>query len=298
MDKRQRSYRLFVGPNYIRTDPFQKTGELLGDGQTIEILPPFTVEFDINRKDLAAASEANIRIFNLNEDRRKRIYKDGQDFSLYKQVQLDAGYGTDLSNIFKGNIRQAYSVREGTNYITEINAFDGGDALINGTVEQSFLSGTPKNQIIDTVIGSMPNVTKGVVGQFEGSSLRGSVVSGNSANILKEMTNGGFFIDSEKVYCLNPEECVQGQVTVIDSDMGLLGTPKREGSVITVEILFEPRIKMAQIIQLNSITEKNYNSIYKVVGIKHRGTISDAICADAVTTLTLWVGPKQFRVVG
>ncbi len=290
MEKRQRNYKLFIGATYVDK-------KLLGSGFVTEIGLPFTVEFDVNRNTLASANEATIRVYNLSETVRRRIYKDSFSYNVYKVVELKAGYGDNLSTIFKGNIREAHSVREGTNYITTITAQDGGDALISSQINQSYQLGTPKKQIINDVVNSLNNTTLGAIGEFEGTITRGMTLSGNSAETLSDLTDGGFFIDSEKAYCLNEEECVQGAIPIINSDTGLLGTPLREETKLMIDIIFEPRIRMAQALELNSATEKNFNGQYKVISLKHRGMISDSISGTAITSIGLLVGPKTLKLV-
>src|SRR5205807_9361612 len=65
-----------------------------------------------------SANICSIRIYNLNENTRKNIYKDQFDFDLIKGIKLKAGYDKNVPVIFDGNITQAWSIREGNNFIT------------------------------------------------------------------------------------------------------------------------------------------------------------------------------------
>jgi hypothetical protein len=67
-----------------------------------------------------------------------------------------------------------------------------------------------------------------------------------------------------------------------------LGKPYQEAGILHFSMLFEPRLKIAQAINLVSMTEPQLNGQYKVVSIKHQGTISDAVCGDAITTVGLF----------
>lgn len=289
MDKFQRSYVLTIGPRF--------EGGKLVDPNLIVIKNPFTLDFEVNRNTLASANTGNFRIYNLSENNRKKIFKDTYRTDIYIPVNLKAGYGTTLPTIFKGNIRHAWSVRESTNYITTIDAFDGGDAIVNGFVNKTFKKGTAKKALIKSVLDVLPNVTVGAIGDFAGEISRGNSVNGNASDIASTLSNDGFFIDLEKAYCLNDNECVLGSIAVISSDTGLLGTPIREQQTLSFDMLFEPRVLAAQKISLNSITAKNFNGTYKVISIKHHGTISEAVCGDAITSLGLWAGDKELTVV-
>ncbi len=290
MDKRRRNYQLLIGPAMVN-------GIVVGDPTAVLIEPPFTMEFDIQRNNLASTNNGTIRIYNLSEDVRKKVYKDSFRYDIRKTIQLKAGYGDTIPTIFKGCIRQASSVRQGVNFITTAECFDAGDAMINGEINQTFMAGTPKDQIMRQIIQTLPGVSVGAVGQFPGTSLKAETYSGNSANILKTLTNDGFFVDLEKAYCLNNNECITGAIPVLNSASGLLGTPVREETKLTFDIIFEPRLQIGQLIELQSSTERNFNGQYKVISIKHRGTISDSVCGDAVTSVGLWYGTKSLTVV-
>lgn len=274
---------------------------------------PFTVEFDIKRSNQQSTNVGSVRIYNLADKTRNIIRKDENTydgtFATRLGVQFDAGYGKTLSTIFKGSANRAWSVRESVNWITQIEAFDGGDALINAKTSQTFASGTPTSKIIDAAVGDMSQygVEKGVISSYEDSLGRGNALSGNSAQIINEYAPNAFFIDNEKAYVLKDNDCIQGSISTINSSTGLLGTPVRSKNKITFDILFEPRIKMAQIIKLESNAERtataplSFNGNWKVISIHHHGVISYSNGGTAITSLELWQGPggpEAFRVVG
>ena len=271
------------------------------DGGTLTIELPFTVEFDITRNTLTSANVCSIRIYNLNTNHRNQLRFNVMDSGVFQFVNFQAGYGSNLATIFSGNITQAWSVREGTNFITTIESFDGGYAFNNGNINTTFPSGTSLKTVINTVAAALPNVTVGTVGSYPGSLPRGNAVNGSSTGLLSDLTGGGFFIDLGKVNCIGDNECVPGGLSVIDDSAGLLGTPMRELTKLTFDIIFEPRLIVGQLVNLQSsegaFQRGNFNGTYKVVGIKHRGTISGAVCGDAVTSVELFYGTSALSVV-
>lgn len=265
-------------------------------GNTLFVTLPFTMEFDIIRNSYSSANISSIRVYNLSAKNRNLIRKDRTDYGALRTIKLRAGYGTNLPVIFVGNVTQAWSVREGVDFITQIESFDGGFAYANAITNEQFIAGTPLSSIIDTFIETLPGVSKGAVGDYPGAIGRGNSYSGSTTSLLDEITGGGFFIDNERAYCLGDNECIQGAIQVINSASGLLGTPVREEIYLNFDILFEPRLSVAQKIQLDSITGANFNSAYKVVSLKHRGTISDAVCGDAVTSVGVFA-PGELHTV-
>lgn len=268
------------------------------DGRTIRIEPPFTLEFDIDRNILSSANTSSIRIFNLSENTRKDIHKDPFESDLIKRIELRAGYGTNLPIVFKGNIQQAFSVREGSNYITKIESFDGGVAFANGLTLKSFPAGALVSDIINTLLGSLPTVERGSIGNYSGTLSRGNVFSGSTVSLLNEISSGGFFIDNSRAHCLGDDECLLGDIAVINSASGLLSTPTRYETYLTFDMLFEPRLSIGQKVRLESITAKNFNMDYKVVSVKHKGIISEAVGGNATTNVGLFCGTEVFRLVG
>lgn len=268
-------------------------------GQTITIQRPFTIEFDIHRNSLSSANVASFRLYNLNPNTRSQIRKDQFDYGDLRMINFSAGYGQDTAALgFQGDITQAWSVREGSNFITQIECFDAGYAYVNALSNVSYPEGTSYQSITEDLASKIPNVTVGAIGAIPGVLSKGNAYSGNPISLLSEITGGAFFIDNGKAYVLNDDEALAGGIEVIDSSSGLLGTPVRENTIIRFDMLFEPRLKIGQRILLNSITAENYNGVYKVVSLVHRGMISDAICGDAITTVGLFFGTQELKEVG
>lgn len=279
------------GRNYILNIELQSGKQL-----TVEL--PFTIEFDVTRNILSSANVASIRIYNLS-----KINRDQVEFNIYNQgsfrkVQLNAGYGSNLPIIFYGNITQAWSVREGVNFITQIECFDAGYCYNNAFTNITFPANTPNKTVITTLVESLAayNVSKGKIGDYPGTTGRGKSYSEPTVSLIARLSNGGFFIDNGVANCLGNSECIENNFPKIDASTGLLGTPVREQQILTFDMIFEPRVQAGQIIDLQSSTISNssasqaINGFYKVTSIKHRGMISESVCGDAITTLGMFLG--------
>lgn len=266
----------------------------------IDISLPFTMSFRIVRNTFATANTGKFTILNLSEDTRRKIYKDRYKFDIYKGIELRAGYGDRkevLPLIFKGNIKQAYSQKSKVDYITEIEAYDGGFAYQNSRTIRSFAAGTPDTQILKSLIEDLPNIAIGKIGTFASTLPRGNSMQGFTVDLINNVSNGNFFIDNEKAYCLQEEECFKGNISEINSGAGLLGSPKREETLLTFKMLFEPRLQVGQQVHLTSETESLFNGTYKVIGIEHNGTISDAESGSCNTKVSLFYGTFPLRTI-
>lgn len=270
--------------------------------ETITIYPPITIEFDITRNTLSSANIGSIRIYNLNKDLRNKLRKDQYDETFFPKVVLQAGYGPgpNYPSIFIGQVNQAWSVREGVNFVTQLESYDGAWAFNQAKIDTAFPKNTPLIDILTNMVSGLKafDVDPGVVGTYNGAIQRANAYSGNTLDILRELTGGGTFIDNGLVHLLGENECFTGNLPVIDSSTGLLGTPMREATNLVFDMVFEPRLLAGQIIYLNSTTEDNFNQYYKVVGIKHRGMISTAVAGDAVTSVTLFYSPQPLKPLG
>ena len=58
-------------------------------------------------------------------------------------------------------------------------------------------------------------------------------------------------------------------------------------------MLFEPRLKIGQLVEIISRDNPVLNQIYKVVGLTHIGTISDAVGGKCKTYIRMLYGQYQ-----
>lgn len=286
MDKFGRNYLLQVGTQ----------GVGVTNQDIIAIRPPFTMEFDVTRRYGSSQNSFDIRIYNLSPKNRNKIRKDVISFQLgsedFRPISLAAGYGDNLSEIVKGNIVRAWSARESTNFITSIEGFDAGFAFANGITSTQYQKGTPNKTIIADLMQSLApyGVATGSIGNFPGSLSRANSFYGNTVDILRELTGGGFSIDNGTAHALQDNECLDDGILLINSTAGLLGTPRRETTIVYVNILFEPKVKLNQLVQLDSVTDNTFNDTYRVVSIHHKGVISEVVSGEATTELGLSIG--------
>lgn len=285
------------GRNYVLQVGVAQYGPITTPNPPILIKNPFTVEFDITRTVLTSANSCSFRIYNLSEAHRNAIRFNFYNSGELRPIVFQAGYGDSQAGwpiVFTGNITQAWSVREGTDYVTTIECFDGGFAFANATYNGQFIAGTPYNSIISTIANSMGQfgVNPGYIGtMYSNQTLaRGATFSGNPCQMLAELTNGGFFIDNGKVNCIGVSEYIPGGISKIDSSTGLLGTPVLQQTLLTFDMIFEPGVIIGQQVQLNSKTAKSFSGPGKIVSVKHHGTISGAVSGNAITSLGMYWG--------
>lgn len=269
-----------------------------GTSEAVVIRPPLTLQFNIVRNTLASMNTANLTVLNLTEKTRRKIFHDRYDTKTYRRVVLKAGYGDNAPIVFRGQIRMANSVRQRTDWMTNIECFDGGDAVLNGFSSRTFPANTEKKDIIKTMMADMPHLVGFQIGDLTDKTSRGMPVAGNTWEQINGMLSEDehAFIDQERAIVKKHNECLKGEIAVIKADTGLLETPRRQDARLDVKVLFEPSVAIGQIIELQS-AETVYNGQYEVLGFTHAGQISEAACGEATTTLNLWLGTETLRLL-
>lgn len=287
-----------VNPAYVYGDSgisYKLGGNTNRDLIIIE--PNFTMNAEIERSTTGSPNQANITIINLAENTRNQLYKDRYNTLEKWLIEIKAGY-EDLKTIFIGYARQIQSYKQGTEWYTEIDAYDGLFDLQNSFVSQTVSKNTPIQDMVKNVVNTMENTTLGAMGtpvQDQGSS-RGQVLFGWSKDVMKLLSNGQYFIDNNILHCLANGEVIGDQVIVLDSEQ-LLTTPKRRDTFLDVETLFLPEAQLGITFQLKS-KEKMFNGQYACLGIKHSFRWSGADCGDSRTNLSLYYGAEGLKKVG
>ena len=262
--------------------------------------PEISIEFDIRREALASAQSATFKIYNLSEKLRNQIFKDRYNTTLYRAIQFRAGYPNFMAICFLGNVWYCYSERTSVEFVTEVNCYDGGYGIQNGIVSAQFPGMSTFPRVVSTLAATLPGVSRNpILGATPSwSNPRGRSFSGNTWKFIQELTGGKAFIDNGQLKVLGDNEAFNGVVPVINSAMGLLGSPRRTNAIIECKLVFEPRLSVGQIVKLESITNSIYNGVYKIMGIHHTGIISPAVDHDTTTTVSLWKGTQLITTDG
>jgi hypothetical protein len=296
MIKYQRNYRLTIAvgdPDFVVKDTV--TGQVTASKSTnkeVVIEPPFTIQFNVQRGANANPNGMSVTIFNLSEDTRNKLRFDryeNSNLGNYRQIVLEAGYGDEMNIVFRGNIFQAYSGRQGTNILTYIEAIDGGYDIAYTRIQETIAGGISLKELTSKIISYFPNIgIEPLLGGIEGVIKRGIVLSGNAYDLLRTYAPN-VNVDKEKVCIVQPNEAIETQqVKVITSDSGMLETPKRNDGILSVTTLLEPQINLNELVEIKSDILTEYNGLYKVMGLTHSGIISEATGGGCTTALTLY----------
>lgn len=301
MEKFNRVYSLSVEvDDGINTSPLR---DEFRANKSLTITLPYSIDFEICRQNLTSAQTGTFRIFNLGEKTRDAIQKDIFQFTQLRAIQFRAGYdspsGKFMPLVFNGTVKTAYSYRVDQTWITEIDAYDGGWQMTNGNLVS--ITQSPGIAAADTILQLsrlLPNQSGSpIIGNFPVMNKRGEVLFGNAWDLVLQKSNGLAFIDNGQVKVLNYNEVIQGEIPVISSETGLLGSPKRTTSTLEFDMIFEPRLTVGQIVEVQSVTNRKFNRAWKVIGFEHRGTISPVVAGECLTSVRLWFTTEDLQLI-
>ena len=270
--------------------------------EEFDILYPLTINFQISRAQWSSFNSAHFELFNLNATTRAKMYKDRYSFNKVIRVEFYAGYGTDTQNLplcYAGEVYECFSNKTGEdpNIKTQISCMTGLFSHRTCVSNRVFAAGTEPLEIIQTLCNDagmqLGNSDSDIIKSLKPLDEDTPFV-GNSLEQIKKYVSGNMYIDSsmdnDKVWILGKSDVRPAGYYLKLNSEGLLGTPKRRETCLSVDMLFEPRLVESQAIEIESRTAAEFNGIYKIVGFSHQGTISGAIGGRCTTNALLYLG--------
>ena len=259
-----------------------------GRAQQAIVTDPITIQFNVSKALFQSVNTAQITVINLDGETRNMLYQDRLlfDKSKTKMLTLEAGYGDSLTTVCVGYIQQCYSERIGTDFKTQIDVLDPD--ILSQYTSVTFAAGTTFEEAYKYLASQMPNLKMGEFGGIEGEFATPTVFSGNTFTLIDKVTGGHVFIDNGTMNVLSNKSCLSNYgVYLIESETGLLGTPKRYDAILEINMLFEPTLRIGQLVEIKSETQSQFNGQYKINGITHNCTISGAVDGVRTTSIQL-----------
>lgn len=272
-------------------------GERTDDGeliprQELTITMPFSLQLQVDTGiNNVASNTGHFQFINLSEDNKALLWLDIYNFAKkYVFMKLYAGYGQNMPLIFAGFVYQCMSYKDGgsTDFITEIVCNNNGLMADQEYFNVTFSKGTKFEDIIKHITQDNKFVRAGYLTPDIAPIKRDKTYIGQPLDVLKR-ENGGYdlFIANGELNVLGDRDVIPGEVQVISDESGLLGSPKRSNAWVECTMVFEPGLRAGQAIVLNSSTLPWMNRTYKIIEVKHNGTISPNTCGKLTTTVTM-----------
>jgi hypothetical protein len=248
--------------------------------------PSLRVTFDIEKNTNRDPNRALITIYNLNESNRATLQK-GSDLvtqfkkqkKLYQwQVTVAAGYVGTKKQIFLGDILFADSRREGSNWVTTIEAGDEERNYNSRYVSTSFGPGTSLYSVLLFLVNELGIQVGDSINKLT-TPLRkvvvfkkGIAVEGKVSQLLdKYVSTAGYqwSIQDGVLQVLAPSETTLETVYVLNSSSGMIGSPEKgeDGTIKGVSLL-QGDIRPGRRIQFDS---KMVKGTFKTERVIHTG---------------------------
>lgn len=296
MQKFERNYKI-----YFEVGERKLTGEHIPQ-DLIEVAYPFTLNFTTNAGiNLSNNGSCKAQLINLPSNVQKSLWKDNWQSDKYILMQLHAGYQDTMPLIFYGFVNQCYSYRQGgsTEYITEIQADDNALIAMYGFSNITFSAGTEALNILSGLLETANGYEVGYITPDIKPLKRDRTFIGQTLDLLgKEYGGYDVFFDKGQLNIISDNDVIPSDgILVITSESGLLGSPRRADQFLKTTMIFEPRIRIGQMIELLSDSIPWFNGVYKVNAVTHHGTISPVTCGKLVTEITLSLGNTQYHLL-
>lgn len=280
------------------------------DGGSLTVERPFACKYSITKQYFTQPGICEIIVYNLGESTRDSLYQDIFNPQGYKRkVAFFLGYQSgEPSLVFKGSIKECYSIRVGVNFETHILGWVMGEGNSYSGVSQSIpAKNNSASSNVKKLAGCVDIEEGDKVLKFCSDNLnkdfseRGASIFGSASDrIIDEIGENmtlSYDDDSISVYDFGDYDelktAVNPVVSTIDVSTGLLSTPRRNQFFLEIETMLEPQIKMVQAINLVSQTEDSFNGEYIVMGIRHDGFIGDGGNERNTTQISVYY-PEAF----
>lgn len=235
----------------------------------------FTIKRSLSNK---TPNRADIVVMNLSEDTRRSLHAERNVY-----IHLEAGYdGLGMSLIFRGDLAEAWSAQEGTEWTTTLSSEDGGKKKRSARVNVAYAAGTSAQRIISDLAGRLDLGVGNALIKAAAAKLGRS----NSATVNKGLSASGDVIgqlDRVLASCGLDWSVQDGELQVLDSPYaalpdtpllltpttGLIGSPELgKQQLVKARALIIPGLHPGRRVEVRS---RYVTGIYRIDTITYRG---------------------------
>jgi len=239
------------------------------------------IQFDIEKFWSNTLNTGTITIYNLNPENRRLLVKRKSDLegAPFTTINLIAGYEGAAALIFRGNLYQGFSIRQGPDWITTLQCVTAFDQFVSAhhPVEDSFEEITAFDLIskLMGIFGTTRFATNVAlqsavhISDKDSEELKQFRVTGNAYSgrvidsVTKILARLGMVISFDDFETLiakefqpvNPNE-IKSNIPLINTVSGLLGSPQITEVGVKVNTLLNNKIRVVQLFSVESDTTK------------------------------------------
>ena len=194
-----------------------------GDVRTITDLK---LTFSITKTLFGVPNKGQLKLYNPNEATEAALRE------RFTQVILNAGYGTDLRLIFKGDVKNITQAKTSVDRVITVFAGDGSRGYEQSTFSKTFDSGVDVRSIVTEVVDSIKDVALGEITGIPANRDKpnGLTLDGQSSHLLDELAaeyNSQWSIQDGVVNFIPVNSTLlDTEAVLINPTTGMIGSPR------------------------------------------------------------------------
>jgi len=233
------------------------------------------VQFSVEKNLSKEPNTCEVNIFNFAEATRALSQRNPL------HVRVEAGYDGDPKRLFAGDVRFARSIRNGPNWITELQLGDGSRAFRRARSNKSFGRGVKSRQVIKQLIvdmGLTAPVNLNLLDELDNTYSAGLAVEGPTQRELTRLLSPyglQWSIQDGRFQVLRERDVRFDNPVLVSQDTGMIGSPefgspakKGKPPILHIRMLLFPAMTPGQRITVNA---KNASGTFKVTRVLHTG---------------------------
>ncbi len=238
------------------------------------------ITFRCEKTSNQTKNSAVVSVYNLSPDTRAKIDADET------QITLKAGYTDDSGEevLFVGDVVYTNHRYVAPDTISEIELKDGGTALRDKRLSESFKPGTTAKQVVDKLVAELGLPVKEITADLTEAYANGLSVSGqvsDSLNTILKKLNIEWTVTDGEVQIINKDTANTETAIVLNPGTGLVGVPgfvvndknrlsaaQDKNKKLNLQSLLIPKLNPTRKIKLES---RVATGIYKIDSVVHEG---------------------------
>jgi len=219
------------------------------------------VEFQVEKTLKPEPNTCDVRIYNLSKTNQQQM---GAAQKL--TVRLEAGYQGATSQLYFGEVRQAWTTREGPDWITHLESGDSEKAQATARINHTFGPKVPTSTALQQIVQALGlgqgnlSVALGALASKGVVSINGAALTGNAARRMTDFCRSAqleWSVQDGAVQILDLGKVKNQTATLVDADHGMIESPSVDSAgIVSASMLINPGIFPGALVKFDSLFVK------------------------------------------
>ena len=227
-----------------------------------KVIKDLRIVFKVTKSIISTPNLCEITLYGINDNTAALLEKK------YTNIILNAGYESKVRLIYKGQIKNTFISKLGTEHTATIYCGDGEAAWESAIFNKTIASNVTIKSAIKDIVATFSNVAQEASKVIEGDTsaldsitdrLEPQTLIGSSKDILDKMAKDYGFewsIQDSEVVILNEEQTLADtQAILIRADTGMIGSPTVTEIGADVVTLLNPDALPNKLIKIESASQ-------------------------------------------